>query len=39
MREMIENKKQSMSQTPDNNIEVAREKYLYPVLEVLDKKI
>ena len=38
MREMIENKKQSMSQTPDNNIEVAREKYLYPVLEVLDKK-
>lgn len=39
MQEMIEHKKQSMSQTPDNNIEVAREKYLHPVLEVLDKKI
>ncbi len=35
---MIENETQSISQTLDNNTEVPREKYLQPILEVLDRK-
>lgn len=37
MQEVIKHETQSISQTPDNN-EVAREKYLQPILEVLDRK-
>ena len=37
MQEVIKHETQSISQTPDNN-EDAREKYLQPILEVLDRK-
>ncbi len=37
MQEVIKHETQSISQTPDNH-EVAREKYLQPILEVLDRK-
>lgn len=37
MQEVIKHETQSISQTPDNN-EVTREKYLQPILEVLDRK-
>ena len=37
MQEVVKHETQSISQTPDNN-EVAREKYLQPILEVLDRK-
>ena len=37
MQEVIKHETQSISQTTDNN-EVAREKYLQPILEVLDRK-
>ena len=38
MQEMIEHETQSISQTLDTSIEVPSEKYLQPIIEVLDRK-